>query len=334
MTAQLQAQRDAYARSGDEEQVKLLDGMVAKSKDPKMRELVADTLLGSAIALNPKATGEQLDTLSKGIQLPLEEQLTRAQIAAAKAEETRARDQAKAEAMMGSPVQSAVPYGNGTVLFTHKDGSTSVRNPAGKLLSGEDAAQAIAEGNQFQIEYAGQLSGTKAAASLGQKQVGEAFTSINKLRSNIANLDQVIAAIDKGASTGLIESMVPATNAVTLEIRNLQRTLGLDVINSTTFGALSQSELELALQLGLPTNMQPADLRKWALDKKEAQRKLAGYLEEQARYLSIPGTNVAGWIEKLRSEGRAVSQSPGAGGGVPDGTEFVRDANGKLVRKQ
>lgn len=335
MTAQLQTQRDAYAGSGDEEQVKLLDGMIAQSKDPKMREVLADTFLARAIDLNPKATGEQIDTLSKSIQLPLEEQLTRAQIAAAKAEETRTRDQAKAEAMMGSPVQSAVPYGNGTVLFTHKDGSTSVRNPAGKLLSGEDAAQAIAEGNQFQIEYAGQLSGIKAAASLGQKQVGEAFTSINKLRSNIANLDQVIAAIDKGASTGLIESMVPATNAATLEIRNLQSTLGLDVINSATFGALSQSELELALQLGLPTNMQPADLRKWALNKKEAQRKLAGYLEEQARYLSIPGTNVAGWIEKLRSEGHAVSQSPGAGGGgVPDGTEFVRDANGKLVRKQ
>jgi len=329
MTAQLQTQRDAYAGSEQEEQVRYLDGLIAQSKDPKMREVVADMLLARAIDLNPKATGEQIDTLSKGIQLPLDEQLTRAQIRAAQAQEALARDQAKAEAMAGSPVQSAVPYGNGTVLFAHKNGTTTVRDPAGKLVTGEAAAQAIAEGNQFQINYAGQLTGTKAAASLGQKQVGEAFNSINTIRSNMGNLDQVVAAIDDGASTGLIESMVPAWNAATLEIRRLQGALGLDVLKSATFGALSEKELELALSIGLPTNMKPADLRKWALDKKEAQRKLAGYLEEQARYLSIPGTNVAGWLEKLRAEGRGTSQ--GGGGSVPDGAVIKRDANGKLV---
>jgi hypothetical protein len=336
MTSKIQEKRDAYAASGEEEQVKFLDAMLAQSKDPKMRETVADTFLARAIDLNAKATSDQLDTLGKGIQLPLDEELTRAQIRAAQAEETRARDQAKAEAMMGSPVQSAVEYGNGTVLFAHKDGTTTVRDPTGKLLTGEAAAQAIAEGNQFQINYAGQLTGTKAAASLGQKQVGEAFTSVNKIRTNMGNLDQVVAAIDNGASTGLIESMVPAWNAATLEIRRLQGALGIDVINSATFGALSDAELQLALSIGLPTNMQPADLRKWALDKKEAQRKLAGYLEEQARYLSIPGTNVAGWLEKLRAEGRGTSQGGGAagGGGVPDGAVIERDANGRLVLRK
>ena len=336
MTSKIQEKRDAYAASGEEEQVKFLDAMLAQSKDPKMRETVADTFLARAIDLNSKATSDQLDTLSKGIQLPLDEQLTRAQIAAAKAEETRARDQAKAEAMMGSPVQSAVPYGNGTVLFTHKDGTTTVRDPTGKLLTGEAAAQAVAEGNEFQINYAGKLTGTRAAASLAQKQVGEAFASINTILTNMGNLDQVVSALDRGAATGLIESMVPAWNAATLEIRNLQGRLGLDVINAATFGALSEKELGLALSIGLPTDMQPKDLRKWALDKKEAQRKLAGYLEDQINYLSIPGTTVNDWLNKLRTEGRGASQGGGAasGGGVPDGAVIERDANGRLVLRK
>jgi len=332
MTAQLETQAAALEQSGMTEEAKLARGLAEQSKDPKTREVVADTLLASAIALDTKATSEQLTTLGKGIQLPLDEQLTRAQIAAAKAEETRARDQAKAEAMMGSPVQSAVPYGNGTVLFTHKDGTTTVRDPTGKLLSGEAAAQAIAEGNQFQVDYAGQLTGTRAAASLAQKQVGEAFSSIGKIHTNMGNLDQVVSAIDRGAATGLIESMVPAWNAATLEIRNLQGRLGLDVINSATFGALSEKELGLALSIGLPTDMQPADLRKWALEKKEAQRKLAGYLEEQANYLSIPGTTVNDWLNKLRAEGRGTSQ--GGGAAVPDGAVIERDANGRLVLRK
>jgi hypothetical protein len=101
MTAQLQTQRDAYARSGDEEQVKLLDGMIAQSKDPKMREVLADTFLARAIDLNPKATSDQVAILSTTMKLPLEVRKINAEIAAAAAKangQPEPADKMKAEA--------------------------------------------------------------------------------------------------------------------------------------------------------------------------------------------------------------------------------------------
>ena len=101
MTAQLQTQRDAYAGSGGEEQVKLLDGMIAQSKDPKMREVVADTLLARAIDLNAKATSDQVAILGTTMKLPLEVRKINAEIAAATAEangQPKPADRMKAEA--------------------------------------------------------------------------------------------------------------------------------------------------------------------------------------------------------------------------------------------
>lgn len=55
------------------------------------------------------------------------------------------------------------------------------------------------------------------------------------------------------------------------QIRN---TLGLNVIGSVTFGALSEGELNLALSTALPGIRDKAKLREWVADKREASRKL------------------------------------------------------------
>ena len=52
------------------------------------------------------------------------------------------------------------------------------------------------------------------------------------------------------------------------------------------FGALSESELELALQTALPTNLSEDALSDWLRRKRDAQDKLADYLTQQARFLS------------------------------------------------
>lgn len=55
------------------------------------------------------------------------------------------------------------------------------------------------------------------------------------------------------------------------QIRN---TLGLNVIGSVTFGALSEGELNLALSTALPGIRDKAKLREWVANKREASRKL------------------------------------------------------------
>jgi hypothetical protein len=320
MTAQLQTQRDAYAASGDEEQVKLLDGMIAQSKDPKMREVLADTFLARAIDLNPKATGEQIDTLSKSIQLPLDQELLRAQINAQKASARLDAKRAEMEATTGVEVQSSKIMDDGTTVMTMKDGTRRVINPQGQSVEGEAAQQAIAQANKVGTALQGERAGARSGATLAQGQAKEAFVTLGNIRSNITNLDKVATLLDKpGVSTGVIESQLPTWDASTIELRNMRSRLGLDVVGAVTFGALSEGELNLALDVALPTNLSPPDLKKWVLSKKAAQEKLSNYFSEQVRFLSIPGNTLGDWeqhqINRSRmGAGSGTQNKPGIAG--------------------
>ena len=117
--------------------------------------------------------------------------------------------------------------------------------------------------------------------------------------SKAKTIDEAIAAIDAGANTGVIASKLPNITAASIQLANVRQQLGLDVIGSVTFGALSEGELNLALDTSLPMGLAPKDLRAYLVNKKTAQTKLAGYLTEQATYLSKRGNSLSGWLEKV-----------------------------------
>ncbi len=146
------------------------------------------------------------------------------------------------------------------------------------------------------------------------KAIDKGVESIQKIDVNIRNLDQAIAALDAGASTGAIESrFLPTIRASTVALEQIQAQLGLDVIQSVSFGALSEGELNLALATALPTGLEPAELREWIINRQAAQRKLRKYLSDQVQFLDQGGT-VAGF---LREEQR---KQDAAGG--DDGDDF------------
>lgn len=216
-------------------------------------------------------------------------------------------------------VQSTQMIGGRISVQTMRDGSVRVVDSAtGERLEGQAAQDAIRQAEEAVAAGAGDvnrarrkgeleadvaLGGTAAAAqkagTIAQEQGLEAFTRVGKIKSGISTIDQAIAAIDNGARSGQIESRAPTWNAQTIELRRLGNELGLDVIGSVTFGALSEGELNLAMQTALPTNMNEADLRAWLESKKAAQQKLLGYMEEQARFLSRPGNTISGWLDKV-----------------------------------
>lgn len=148
---------------------------------------------------------------------------------------------------------------------------------------------------------------------MSSKQVGLAFAEVNKIKKNIGNIDDAIAAIDEGANTGVIASKLPNITAASVKLANVRQQLGLDVIGSVTFGALSEGELNLALDTSLPMGLSPKDLRVYLVNKKTAQTKLAGYLTEQATYLSKRGNTLAGWLEKVDNKANAAQSEIPAG---------------------
>ena len=223
------------------------------------------------------------------------------------------RNQRRAEAGVGGSdkVQSSKVTPDGTTIVVMKNGTTKVISALGDELKGQARADAIKASEEFGATTQGSRAQSRGIGELTAKQVGQAFAEVGKIKKNIGNIDEAIAAIDAGANTGVIASKLPNINAASIQLANIRNQLGLDVIGSVTFGALSEGELNLALDTALPTTLAPKDLKVYLVNKKNAQTKLAGYLSKQATYLQKPGNTLAGWLEKVDNEGTsAPSQLP------------------------
>ena len=147
-----------------------------------------------------------------------------------------------------------------------------------------------------------EMKKSEATGAAAAKQSQAAIDQAQKIGTNITNLREVIRLVDKeGAETGPLAARLPSFRTATLELENMRRRLGLDVISSVTFGALSEAELKMALDTALPTQLEGPQLVAWANNKVDAQEKLKNYLEEQAIYLSKPGSSPAGWLEQQKA---------------------------------
>jgi len=211
-------------------------------------------------------------------------------------------------------------FANGLTMYRTDIGESYGVDVRGNILKGEDYAQALREAQDFEIaaeqakysareegRYGGQegirarvegaVASARKAAEIGQTEGQKAYQTLGKVRLNLGNIDAAIGALDAGANTGAIASRFPDWNAATIELRNIQNQLGLDVVGSVTFGALSESELALALATALPMNLDETELRAWLVRKKDANNKLANYLEDQAKFL-LSGNTLDKWLEK------------------------------------
>ena len=159
------------------------------------------------------------------------------------------------------------------------------------------AAEAERKKLEVQKELKPQVDTATTLAKFDAETVTSAQTQIGTMLTENRKLDEVIRLAETGANTGPLMSRLPSLTAETLALEQLQREMGLDVVGSVTFGALSEGELNLALQKAIPTNLEPKDLIQWAKDKQAANRKLMGYLQEQVRFLRTGGT-VDQWLKK------------------------------------
>lgn len=220
---------------------------------------------------------------------------------------------------------------DGTVIQSTPQG-VRVFDPAGQRVTGGAAANAIRKAraqaveNQraiygarrsgtlgADIEMGGVAKGTEEAAKQAIKLSGEAWEDLNKIDTNISNIDSAINAIDKGADTGFVESYLPSIKQASVELDNLRGKMGLDIVGATTFGSLSESELKFALDTALPEKMQEDDLKKWLIKKRNAQNKMRRTLSAYASHLATPGNSLKTWMELHGGKGtKELSQEGGA----------------------
>jgi len=203
-----------------------------------------------------------------------------------------------------SQVQSSTILPGGLVQLVRKDGTVEVKQPDQANIDLIKAAED--RGAELQGLRAGERQAGKKAIDIGI----DSFKTLATTRKNIANMDEGIALLKGGARTGVVEGRLPSVRAASLKLDNLRGRLGLDVVSSVTFGALSESELAFAINTALPTGLDETDLLGWMQEKRDAQAKLATNLEEAALFLGTPGNTVAEFI-RLKKQQRAEKEAGG-----------------------
>lgn len=140
-------------------------------------------------------------------------------------------------------------------------------------------------------------------ASLGdaRKLSKDSFDQLKGVKQQISTINEAITAIDKGASAGFFAKYMPSFRESTIALENAAQRMGLDVISATTFGALSEGELKLAMDTAMPKNLKPKELKTWLTERRTAKRKLANELSKMAITLGKGKTTVAEYLEKNAS---------------------------------
>ncbi len=213
-------------------------------------------------------------------------------------------------------------FPDGSVIQATESGQVVVRNPAGDVVEGEARIQVLEQSKQARREIERVIAAEKAAGEAAIKRSGEAFDTLSKVQENIGNLNEVVGLIDDGAPSGPINKLLPNISANAVALDNARKKLGLDVVGGVTFGALSEGELALALDVALPTGLPPRELREHVIARRDAQQKLANELSNAATFLGTPGNTVAGFLEQQRQIAQPTAQEAPAQareqGTVPD----------------
>lgn len=217
-------------------------------------------------------------------------------------------------------VQSSVPLDDGTTVMIMTDGTRRVLGPAGQVLEGQEAAAAIKAAREYTVENQQEIYGARRNGTLGAdialggiaaatqdvakatvKAGVSAWEDYGKMQSSIGTIQEAVAAIDGGAQSGIVYKMLPNITEASASLQNAMDRMGLDVVGSVTFGALSEGELRLAMQTAVPRDLAPPELRSWLVKKQAAQEKAAAMLADAAQFMTTPGNTINGWIEGNRA---------------------------------
>ena len=200
----------------------------------------------------------------------------------------------------------------GNARLLTKDGSQIDQNDPRYEQTLRDS---IASGFVFETK----MAEAKETGKRRVEQIDSAESKVNAAERSISVLDRALAALDAGGKTGPFIDLLPTIRESSLLLESIQRELGLNVVSDTTFGALSEGELNLALRTGLDTRLPPDALRQQILDKKAAQEKLIAYFDEAVEFLlENPNATIGRFkFEKRKQRRQANKQSQNGGATTP-----------------
>ena len=208
-------------------------------------------------------------------------------------------------------------FADGSALLIDTKGNAQLLTKDGSVISNSspDYATKLKEAIASGVLYESTVARARAEGKENVSQMGQAAEKIDAANANILVLDEALAALDSGAGTGPISSLLPTIRSSSLRLREAQRKLGLNIVSETTFGALSEGELRLALETGLDLSLPEDQLREVIAKRKAAQEKLIDYFYEALDFLNSSETNtIAKFKLKKKQEQKAREKAQQNGG--------------------
>lgn len=182
-------------------------------------------------------------------------------------------------------------------------------------------------------EKASLTTDTARNTAVAQGNVTRANNNLDdarNIKSEVRTLREIQAML-KGVKgevprTGPVWSRLPNISASAVKLRQLGNKLGLNVVAGATFGALSESELNFALDTAFPVQLEGPELLKWVTDRANGQEKLAVELERAADMM-FGGASPAD-VQKIfdgEAAQRAINNNKGLIGVPPELLEYMSD---------
>jgi hypothetical protein len=203
---------------------------------------------------------------------------------------------------------------------------------------------------QTDLEQQAALAKARSAADAMQARTTSAIDQANSIKDRVILYDEALRQIEEeGATPGFLDRWTPSIfrSSADKVFTQIASQLGLQVIAGTTFGALSERELALAMETGMPSFNTVEEYTDYLIRKRDAEQKLMREFVFYANYIRTEGYEMSA-IEaqdvfnrtraSVRTEDNGDVQLVGTDGNplvliqtadefeaLPSGTEYTAD---------
>lgn len=236
-------------------------------------------------------------------------------------------------------VQRSVNYKDGSIQTVYKDGTTEITTAAGNTFGpGDDGYEEATTGARDSgVSYAGDVAGATQdgkQSSLDRAEVAKEYVASGETEKTYLDAREVVAEMED-YSFGKVSAMFPNFSQGSIKLQNFKNEIGLSVIAGGNFGQLNETELNLALNQGIPDGLTKKQTLDWIDRRIAAERQVQAAAVDYMRWSKEnPGGTRAEYIvdreidEGKENEVSGGSKGDGANLGGTSGAGETKTANG------
>jgi hypothetical protein len=243
-------------------------------------------------------------------------------------------------------VQRSVNYKDGSIQTVYKDGTTEITTAAGNTFGpGDDGYEEATTGARDSgVSYAGDVAGATQdgkQSSLDRAEVAKEYVASGETEKTYLDAREVVAEMED-YSFGKVSAMFPNFSQGSIKLQNFKNEIGLKVIAGGNFGQLNETELNLALNQGIPDGLTKQETLDWIDRRIAAEQQVQAAAVDYMRWSKEnPGGTRAEYIvdreidEGKENEVSGGSKNDGANlsGGGNTSSQTIQLSSGATARK-